>query len=167
MPADKLLATVYIDDDEAFKLWKKISGLPDKKILRIAGSDNFWAHGRHRAVRSVLGDLLRSRRAHLGRPAGQPGSRRRPLCRNLESRLHAVRAACRRQARRPAAAVDRYRPGARAHGGRAARHPRQLQDRSLRRADRGRRRYSPASIPKASKRPRIASSPTICAPAPS
>jgi alanyl-tRNA synthetase len=43
--ADKLLATVYIDDDEAFKLWKKITGLHDKKILRIAGSDNFWAMG--------------------------------------------------------------------------------------------------------------------------
>ncbi len=43
--ADKLLVTVYIDDDEAFKLWKKITGLHDKKILRIAGSDNFWAMG--------------------------------------------------------------------------------------------------------------------------
>ncbi len=45
VPADKLLATVYIDDDEAFRLWKKIAGLPDRKILRIAGSDNFWAMG--------------------------------------------------------------------------------------------------------------------------
>src|SRR5271154_5107018 len=45
LPADRLLATVYIDDDDAFNLWKKISGLPDKKILRIAGSDNFWSMG--------------------------------------------------------------------------------------------------------------------------
>jgi alanyl-tRNA synthetase len=45
VPANKLLATVYIDDDEAFNLWKKIAGLPDSKILRIAGSDNFWAMG--------------------------------------------------------------------------------------------------------------------------
>src|ERR1700761_914656 len=45
VPADKLLATVYIDDDEAFDLWNKISGLPEKKILRIAGSDNFWSMG--------------------------------------------------------------------------------------------------------------------------
>jgi alanyl-tRNA synthetase len=45
LPADKLLATVYIDDDEAFKLWRKISGLPEQRILRIAGSDNFWAMG--------------------------------------------------------------------------------------------------------------------------
>jgi alanyl-tRNA synthetase len=45
LPVDKLLVTVYIDDDDAFKLWKKIAGLPDSKILRIAGSDNFWAMG--------------------------------------------------------------------------------------------------------------------------
>jgi len=45
LPVDKLLVTVYIDDDDAFALWKKIAGLPDKKILRIAGSDNFWAMG--------------------------------------------------------------------------------------------------------------------------
>ena len=42
---ERLLVTVYIDDDDAFKLWKKIAGLPDKKILRIAGSDNFWSMG--------------------------------------------------------------------------------------------------------------------------
>jgi len=53
--ADRLLVTVYIDDDEAFALWRKITGLPEKKILRIAGSDNFWA------MRSVFGNLLRSR----------------------------------------------------------------------------------------------------------
>jgi alanyl-tRNA synthetase len=45
LPADRLLATVYIDDDDAFNLWKEISGLPEKKILRIAGSDNFWSMG--------------------------------------------------------------------------------------------------------------------------
>jgi alanyl-tRNA synthetase len=45
VPADRLLVTVYIDDDDAFGLWRKISGLPEKKILRIAGDDNFWAMG--------------------------------------------------------------------------------------------------------------------------
>src|ERR1700685_4332001 len=45
LPVDRLLATVYVDDDEAFRLWKKIAGLPDSKIIRIAGSDNFWAMG--------------------------------------------------------------------------------------------------------------------------
>ncbi len=45
LPADRLMVTVYIDDDEALGLWKKIAGLPDSKIVRIAGSDNFWAMG--------------------------------------------------------------------------------------------------------------------------
>ncbi|HYE43151.1 MAG TPA: alanine--tRNA ligase, partial [Caulobacteraceae bacterium] len=45
LPAERLMATVYIDDDEAFELWKKIAGLPESKIVRIAGSDNFWSMG--------------------------------------------------------------------------------------------------------------------------
>src|SRR5690242_11068370 len=45
LPKDKLTATVYIDDDEAFDLWKKIAGLPESRIVRIAGSDNFWQMG--------------------------------------------------------------------------------------------------------------------------
>src|SRR6201746_1683642 len=44
-PKDKLTATVYIDDDEAFDLWKKIAGLPESRIIRIAGADNFWQMG--------------------------------------------------------------------------------------------------------------------------
>ncbi len=45
VPAERLTITVYIDDDEAFALWRKIAGLPERKIIRIAGSDNFWAMG--------------------------------------------------------------------------------------------------------------------------
>ena len=45
LPKDRLLVTVYIDDDEAHALWKKIAGLSDDKIIRIASSDNFWAAG--------------------------------------------------------------------------------------------------------------------------
>ncbi|MGJ8527662.1 alanine--tRNA ligase [Maritalea sp.] len=45
LPVDKLLVTVYHDDDEAFDLWKKIAGLPDDKIIRIATADNFWSMG--------------------------------------------------------------------------------------------------------------------------
>ncbi len=41
----RLLVTVYIDDDEAFDIWKKVTGFSDDKIIRIAGSDNFWAMG--------------------------------------------------------------------------------------------------------------------------
>ncbi len=42
---DKILVTVYHDDDDAFNLWKKIAGLPEDRIIRIATSDNFWAMG--------------------------------------------------------------------------------------------------------------------------
>ena len=45
LPADKLTATVYHTDDQAFELWKKIAGLPDHRIIRIATKDNFWAMG--------------------------------------------------------------------------------------------------------------------------
>jgi len=45
LPKDKLLATVYHTDDEAFDLWRKIAGLPEDRIIRIATKDNFWAMG--------------------------------------------------------------------------------------------------------------------------
>ncbi|GAB5488160.1 MAG: alanine--tRNA ligase [Parasphingorhabdus sp.] len=43
--AEKLTATVYHTDDEAFELWKKITGLPDERIIRIPTNDNFWSMG--------------------------------------------------------------------------------------------------------------------------
>ncbi len=42
---DKLLITVYSEDDEAAALWKKIAGFKDDKIIRIPTSDNFWSAG--------------------------------------------------------------------------------------------------------------------------
>ena len=42
---DRLLVTVYAEDDEAFDLWRKIAGLPEHKVIRIATHDNFWAMG--------------------------------------------------------------------------------------------------------------------------
>ena len=42
---ERLTATVYHTDDEAFDLWKKIAGLPEERIIRIATKDNFWAMG--------------------------------------------------------------------------------------------------------------------------
>ncbi|MDD7910459.1 alanine--tRNA ligase [Pseudovibrio exalbescens] len=45
LPKDRLLVTVYSEDQEAFDLWKKIGGLSEDKIIRIATSDNFWAMG--------------------------------------------------------------------------------------------------------------------------
>lgn len=45
LPADRLTATVYHTDDEAFDLWRKIAGLPEERIIRIPTKDNFWAMG--------------------------------------------------------------------------------------------------------------------------
>ncbi len=45
LPKEKLLVTVYHSDDVAAELWRKISGLPDERIVRIATADNFWAMG--------------------------------------------------------------------------------------------------------------------------
>ncbi len=42
---DKLLVTVYHNDDEAFNLWKSIAGFSDDKIIRINSNDNFWSMG--------------------------------------------------------------------------------------------------------------------------
>jgi alanyl-tRNA synthetase len=42
---DRLTVTVYAEDDEAHGLWKKIAGLPDSRIVRIATADNFWSMG--------------------------------------------------------------------------------------------------------------------------
>ena len=45
IPKEKLIVTVYHDDNEAVALWKKIAGLSDDKIIRIATDDNFWMMG--------------------------------------------------------------------------------------------------------------------------
>src|SRR5690242_19923089 len=42
---DKLLVTVFSEDEEAARLWHEIAGIPDSKIIRIPTSDNFWAMG--------------------------------------------------------------------------------------------------------------------------
>ena len=64
-------STVYIDDDEAFNLWKKIAGLPEKKILRIAGSDNFWAMG-DTGPCGPCSEIFYDHGDHI--PGGPPGS---------------------------------------------------------------------------------------------
>src|ERR1700722_16093682 len=42
---ERLLVTVFAEDEEAAKLWSKIAGLPESKIIRIGTADNFWAMG--------------------------------------------------------------------------------------------------------------------------
>jgi alanyl-tRNA synthetase len=71
LPKDRLLATVYVDDDDAFNLWKKIAGLPDSRIIRIAGSDNFWAMG-DTGPCGPCSEIFYDHGPHI--PGGPPGS---------------------------------------------------------------------------------------------
>ena len=68
---DRLMVTVYIDDDEAFDLWKKIAGLPESKIVRIAGADNFWAMG-DTGPCGPCSEIFYDHGEHI--PGGPPGS---------------------------------------------------------------------------------------------
>jgi len=44
LPAEKMWITIYLDDDEAFHLWRKV-GVPGDRIVRLGEKDNFWAMG--------------------------------------------------------------------------------------------------------------------------
>ena len=71
LPVERLLVTVYAEDDEAFSLWKKIAGLPDEKIIRIAGSDNFWSMG-DTGPCGPCSEIFYDHGEHI--PGGPPGS---------------------------------------------------------------------------------------------
>ena len=72
LPKDKLLVTVYHDDDEAASLWKKIAGLSDDKIIRIATSDNFWSMG-DTGPCGPCSEIFIDRGEHIwGGPPGSP-----------------------------------------------------------------------------------------------
>src|SRR5215510_12706422 len=71
LPVDRLMVTVYVDDDDAFRLWRKIAGLPESKIARIAGSDNFWQMG-DTGPCGPCSEIFYDHGAHI--PGGPPGS---------------------------------------------------------------------------------------------
>jgi alanyl-tRNA synthetase len=68
---DRLTATVYHTDDEAFELWKKISGLPESRIIRIPTKDNFWAMGDDGPC-GPCSEIFFDHGEHI--PGGPPGS---------------------------------------------------------------------------------------------
>src|SRR5215469_15103214 len=68
---DRLTATVYHTDDEAFDLWKKISGLPEQRIIRIPTKDNFWAMGDDGPC-GPCSEIFYDHGDHI--PGGPPGS---------------------------------------------------------------------------------------------
>ena len=184
LPKDKLTATVYIDDDVAFDLWKKIAGLPESRIIRIAGSDNFWAMG-DTGPCGPCSEIFYDHGDKI--PGGPPGSPDADGDRFIEiwnlvfmqyEQLPDGKRA------RTAQALDRYRHGARAHRRGAAGHPRQLFDRSVprdhpgdRRSDQGlarrpaeglapgdRRSSARVVVPDRRRRAAVQRRPRLCAP---
>ena len=69
---DRLTVTVFHTDDEAFDLWKKIAGLPEERIIRIATSDNFWSMG-DTGPCGPCSEIFYDHGAHIaGGPPGSP-----------------------------------------------------------------------------------------------
>jgi alanyl-tRNA synthetase len=69
---DKLVVTIYHNDDEAARYWKKIAGFSDDRIIRISTSDNFWAMG-DTGPCGPCSEIFIDRGEHIwGGPPGSP-----------------------------------------------------------------------------------------------
>jgi alanyl-tRNA synthetase len=68
---NRLTVTVYHTDDEAFDLWRKIAGLPEERIIRIATNDNFWSMG-DTGPCGPCSEIFFDHGDHI--PGGPPGS---------------------------------------------------------------------------------------------
>ena len=164
---DRLLVTVYSEDDEAARLWAKIAGLPEERIIRIATSDNFWAMGDTGPCGPCSEIFYDHGAAIPGGPPGSPdaeGDRFVEIWNLVFTQFDQLPGGERVPLAEP---VDRYRDGARTHRRGAARQARQLRHRPVPRADRWPRPKPRGLPPTVRRRCRTASSRTICAPPPS
>ena len=135
----RLLVTVFTEDDDAAAIWKKVAGLPEERIIRIATSDNFWRMGdtgraaRAREIFYDLGDHI---------PGGPPGSPDEDGDRFIEI-WNLVFMQYEEGPPAPASAaapLDRHRHGTGTRRGDPARQARQLRHRHAAGADPGQRR---------------------------
>jgi alanyl-tRNA synthetase len=139
LPADKLWATVYAEDDEAYDIWLKDIGLPAERIVRIGDnkggrymSDNFWMMGDTGPCGPCSEIFYDHGPDVAGGPPGSARAGRRPLHRDLEQRLHAVQSHRRRCDAQAAQAQRGHRHGPGTPGRRAAARAQQLPDRHVR-----------------------------------
>ena len=164
LPKDRLLVTVYHDDDEAADLWKKIAGFSDSKIIRIPTSDNFWQMGDTGPCGPCSEIFIDQGEALQGGPPGSPdedGDRFLEFWNLVFMQFEQIEPGNRVPLPRPSIdtgmGLERI---AADPAGRAL----ELRHRPLPHPHRGGRARRPASRPRAPARPRTASSPTICAP---
>jgi alanyl-tRNA synthetase len=71
LPKHRLLVTVYAEDDDAAAIWKKVTGLPEDKIIRIATDANFWRMGETGPC-GPCSEIFYDHGSHI--PGGPPGS---------------------------------------------------------------------------------------------
>jgi alanyl-tRNA synthetase len=71
LPREKLLVTVFAEDDDAASLWQRIAGLPEHRIIRIPTADNFWRMG-DTGPCGPCSEIFYDHGDHI--PGGPPGS---------------------------------------------------------------------------------------------
>jgi alanyl-tRNA synthetase len=87
LPKDKLLVTVYFEDDEAYNIWANDIGIPQDKIIRISTSDNFWSMG-DTGPCGPCSEIFYDHGEHIW--GGPPGSPDEDGYRDLEPGLYAI-----------------------------------------------------------------------------
>jgi alanyl-tRNA synthetase len=145
LPADKLWATVYQTDDEAYEIWTKAIGLPKERVVRIGDkpggqkyqSDNFWQMADTGPCGPCSEIFYDHGAGHRRRPAGIARRRRRSLHRDLEPGVHAVQPGRQGRDASAAQALGRHRHGPGAHRRGAAGQALELRDRPLPGPDQG------------------------------